>query len=74
MISAANRSRRADFLSRFLVTIMTLELRSFQQRLPDLESRGIHVVAISVDPPEINRAKNKNLATPTHVLSDPKAK
>ncbi|PYK05988.1 MAG: hypothetical protein DME67_03740 [Verrucomicrobia bacterium] len=31
------------------------ELRSFQQRLPELESRGIHVVAISVDPPDINR-------------------
>jgi len=48
-------------------------LRSFQQRLPDLESRGIRVVAISVDPPDINRRQRQKLGYTYTVLSDPKA-
>jgi peroxiredoxin len=48
-------------------------LRSFQQRLPDLESRGIHVVAISVDPPEINRRQKQKLGYTYTFLSDPQA-
>jgi peroxiredoxin len=46
-------------------------LRSFQQRLPDLESRGIQVVAISVDPPEINRRQRQKLGYTYAFLSDP---
>jgi peroxiredoxin len=30
-------------------------LRSFQKALPELESRGIRVAAVSVDPPEVTR-------------------
>jgi peroxiredoxin len=48
-------------------------LRSFQQRLPELESRGIRVVAISVDPPDINRRQRQKLAYTYTFLSDPKA-
>jgi peroxiredoxin len=48
-------------------------LRSFQQRLQELESRGIHVVAISVDPPEINRRQEQKLGYTYTFLSDPKA-
>jgi peroxiredoxin len=48
-------------------------LRSFQQRLPDLESRGIHVAAISVDPPDINRRQRQKLGYTYTFLSDPKA-
>jgi peroxiredoxin len=48
-------------------------LRSFQQRLPDLESRGIQAVAISVDPPEINRRQRQNLGYTYTFLSDPRA-
>jgi peroxiredoxin len=48
-------------------------LRGFQQRLPELESRGIHVVAISVDPPEINRRQRQKLRYTYTFLSDPKA-
>jgi peroxiredoxin len=48
-------------------------LRSFQQRLPDLESRGIQVVAISVDAPEINRRQRQKLGYTYTFLSDPKA-
>jgi peroxiredoxin len=48
-------------------------LRSFQQRLPDLESRGIQVVAISVDAPEINRRQQQKLGYTYTFLSDPKA-
>jgi len=48
-------------------------LRSFQQRLPELESRGIHVVAISVDPPDINRRQRQKLGYTYTFLSDPKA-
>ena len=48
-------------------------MRSFQQRLPELESRGIHVVAISVDSPEINRRQRQKLGYLYTFLSDPKA-
>jgi peroxiredoxin len=48
-------------------------LRSFQQRLPDLKSRGIHVAAISVDPPDINRRQRQKLGYTYTFLSDPKA-
>jgi peroxiredoxin len=48
-------------------------LRSFQHRLPELESRGIHVVAISVDPVEINRRQRQKLGYTYTFLSDPKA-
>jgi peroxiredoxin len=48
-------------------------LRSFQQRLGELESRGIQVVAISVDTPEINRRQRQKLGYTYTFLSDPKA-
>jgi peroxiredoxin len=48
-------------------------LRSFQQRLPEFESRGIQVVAISVDTPEINRRQRQKLGFTYRFLSDPKA-
>ena len=48
-------------------------MRSFQQRLPEFESRGIRVVALSVDPPEINRRHRQKLGFTYTFLSDPKA-
>jgi peroxiredoxin len=48
-------------------------LRSFQQRRQELESRGIQVVAISVDPPDINRRQRQKLGYTYTFLSDPKA-
>jgi peroxiredoxin len=48
-------------------------LRSFQQKLPEFESRGIRVVAISVDTPEINRRQRQKLGYTYTFLSDPKA-
>jgi peroxiredoxin len=48
-------------------------LRSFQQRLADFDSRGIRVVAISVDSPEINRPHRAKLGLGFPLLSDPKA-
>jgi peroxiredoxin len=36
-------------------------------------NRGIHVVAISVDPPEINRRQRQKLGYTYTLLSDPKA-
>ncbi|PYL22921.1 MAG: hypothetical protein DMF37_11065 [Verrucomicrobia bacterium] len=48
-------------------------MRSFQQRLPEFESRGIRVVAISVDPPKINRRQGQKLGYTYTFLSDPKA-
>ena len=47
-------------------------MRSFQQRLPNLESRGIHVVAISVDQPDISRRLRQKLGYTYTFLSDPK--
>jgi peroxiredoxin len=48
-------------------------LRSFQQRLPELESRGIQIVAISVDTPEINQRHRQKLGYTYTFLSDPQA-
>jgi peroxiredoxin len=48
-------------------------LRSFQQRLPDFESRGIHVAAVSVDPAETSRAHCQKMGFTYPFLSDSKA-
>lgn len=48
-------------------------MRSFQRRLSDFNTRGIHVVAISVDPPEITRRHCQKLGFTFTFLSDPKA-
>ena len=45
-------------------------MRSFQQRLPDFESRGLRVVGISVDPPETNRDHRRKLGVTYPILSD----
>jgi len=49
-------------------------LRSFQQRLPEFEARGIRVVGISVDPPDVNERQSQKLGYTFPLLSDPKAK
>lgn len=49
-------------------------MRSFQQKLSEFEARGIRVVGISVDPPEVNRRQSKKLGYTFSLLSDPKAK
>lgn len=49
-------------------------MRSFQQRLPDFAARGITVVAISVDPPDINKRQSQKLGYTFSLLSDPSAK
>ena len=48
-------------------------MRSFQQRLAEFDARGIRVVGISVDPPEINRRQSQKLGYTFSLLSDPKA-
>ena len=49
-------------------------MRSFQQRLPEFEARGIRVVGISVDSPDINKRQSQKLGYTFPLLSDPKAK
>ena len=48
-------------------------MRSFQQRRSDFDARGIRIVGISVDPPEINRRQSQKLGYSFPLLSDPKA-
>jgi peroxiredoxin len=48
-------------------------LRSFQQRLPDFEARGIRVVAISVDAQAITQRHCQKMGFTYPFLSDPKA-
>jgi peroxiredoxin len=48
-------------------------LRSFQQRLPDFETRHVSVIGISVDPPETNRRHSQKLGLTFPLLSDVKA-
>jgi peroxiredoxin len=48
-------------------------LRSFQRSLSDFDARGIRVVGISVDPPEINRRQSQKRGYTFPLLSDPRA-
>ena len=48
-------------------------MRSFQQRLSEFHARGVRVVGISVDPPEVNRRQSQKLGYTFPLLSDPKA-
>jgi peroxiredoxin 2/4 len=48
-------------------------LRSFQRRISEFDARGVRVVGISVDPPEINRRQSQKLGYSFPLLSDPKA-
>lgn len=45
-------------------------MRSFQERLPEFEKRGIRVVAISVDSPEINQGHTRRMGFTYPFLSD----
>jgi peroxiredoxin len=48
-------------------------LRSFQQRLPDFDARGIRIVGISNDAPEVNRPHRAKHGYTFPLLSDPDA-
>ena len=48
-------------------------MRSFQQHLSEFDARGIRVVGISVDPPEINRRQSQKRGYTFPLLSDPKS-
>ena len=48
-------------------------MRSFQRSLSDFDARGIRVVGISVDPPEINRRQSQRFGYTFPLLSDRKA-
>jgi peroxiredoxin len=49
------------------------ELRSLEAHLGEFNSRHVRVVAISVDPPEINREQCRKLGYTFTFLSDPQA-
>ena len=49
------------------------ELRSFQQRLAEFDARGLRVVAISNESPEVNRPHRQELGFEFPILSDEKA-
>jgi peroxiredoxin 2/4 len=49
-------------------------LRSFQHRLSEFDARGINVVAISVDPQDVNKRQSQKLGYTFPLLSDPNAK
>lgn len=49
-------------------------MRSFQQRLSDFDARGIRVVGISVDSPDVNRRHSQKLGYTFPLLSDSEAK
>jgi len=48
-------------------------LRSFQRKLSEFDARGIRVVGISVEPPDINRRQSQKLGYTFPLRSDPKA-
>jgi peroxiredoxin len=47
-------------------------LRSFQQRLSDFNASGVHIVAISTDPPDVIRSNRQKLGLTFSFLSDTK--
>ena len=49
-------------------------MRSFQKRISDFTSRGVHVAAISVDSVEINRGHSQKMGYTFSILSDADAK
>jgi len=49
-------------------------LRSFQQKLPEFDARGVRIVGISVDPPDISQRQSQKLGYTFPLLSDPDAK
>ncbi len=48
-------------------------MRSFQQNLEKFTSRGVRIVAVSVDPPEVTRAHIEKAGYTYTFLSDTKA-
>jgi mycoredoxin-dependent peroxiredoxin len=48
-------------------------LRSFQQHLSEFDARGIRVVGISVDSPDVNKRQSQKRGYKFPLLSDPKA-
>ena len=48
-------------------------MRSFEQHLGEFDARGVRVVAISVDAPEINREHCRKQGYTFPFLSDPRA-
>jgi peroxiredoxin len=49
-------------------------LRSFQHRLSEFDARGIRIVGISVDPPEVNLRQSQKRGYAFPLLSDSNAK
>lgn len=49
-------------------------MRSFQRRLSEFDARGLRVVGISVDPPEVSRRQSQKLGYTLPLLSDPDAR
>ena len=49
-------------------------MRSFQRRLSEFDARGVRVVGISVDPPDINQRQSQKRGYTFPLLSDPNAK
>jgi peroxiredoxin len=49
-------------------------LRSFQRWLSEFDARGVRVVGISVDPPEMNQRQSQKRGYTFPLLSDPNAK
>ena len=49
-------------------------MRSFQNNLPEFAARGIRVVGISVDSPDVNHLQSQKRGYTFPLLSDPNAK
>lgn len=45
-----------------------------QKNLDEFTARGVHVLAVSVDPPEVTRRHAEKQGYTLHFLSDPKAR
>ena len=48
-------------------------MRSFQQRISEFDARGVRVVAISVDAPDVSRPHRDKPGLSFPILADPKA-
>ncbi len=48
-------------------------MRSFNDRLPEFAARGLHVVGVSTDTPDVNVGHREKIGVTFPLLSDPQA-
>ncbi len=62
------------FYPKALTPGCTREVRAYAELYPEFEARGVAVLGVSADPPEVQRRFAEKLGVPFPLLSDPEAR